>query len=105
MMNTPDKAILDLAIEENFNRTHMGLQGGKLPWKNQQFKDKDQSFDQQGSLFGCKKDKKFKPELQKESRRNIPSRIDPSLFVTAFPRFLRYGHLGFCAKIDPCTKD
>ena len=46
MMSTTDRPILDSAIEENFNGNHMGLEGGKWPWKNQQFKNKDQSFDQ-----------------------------------------------------------
>ena len=35
MMSTLDKAILDSAIEENFNENHMGLQGEKWHWKNQ----------------------------------------------------------------------
>ena len=48
MMSTPNRAILDSTIEENFNGNHMGLEGRKWSWKNQQFKNKDQSFDQQG---------------------------------------------------------
>ena len=43
-MSTPNKAILDSTIEENFNGNHMGLQGKKWPWKNQQFKNKDRSL-------------------------------------------------------------
>ena len=34
MMHTPNRAILDLAIEENFNGNHMGLQGRRWSWKN-----------------------------------------------------------------------
>ena len=35
MMSIPNRAILDSIIKENFNGNHMGLQGGKWPWKNQ----------------------------------------------------------------------
>ena len=92
MMSTPNRAILDSTTKENFNGNHMGLQGRKWSWKNQQFENKDQSFDQQGS-----KDKKFKSKLQEESQGNIPTRIDPSkvkidccLSVTVSLRFSRF---------------
>ena len=44
MMSTPNKAILDSTIEENFNGSHMGLQGRKWPWKNKKFKNKGRSL-------------------------------------------------------------
>lgn len=96
MMSTPNRAILSSAIKENFNGNHMGLQGGKWPWKNQQFKNKDRSLGVERTKLS---------EQQEESRGNIPSRIDPSkvridpcLSVTASPRFSGYRHLGFHAK-------
>ena len=43
-MSTLNRAILDSAIKENFNENHMGLQGGKSPWKDQQFMNNDRSL-------------------------------------------------------------
>ena len=63
MMSTSNRTIMDLVIEENFNENHTRLQGRKWPLEDQQFKNKDQSFDHQGSIIGCRQDKNFKPEL------------------------------------------
>ena len=54
MMNTPNKAIMNSTIEENFNGNHIRLQDEKQPLENQQFKIEDRSFDHQGSIFGCR---------------------------------------------------
>ena len=51
MMSTPNRAIMNLAIKENFDGNHIGLQGRKWPWKDQQFKTKDQSLGLKGEGY------------------------------------------------------
>ena len=47
MMNTPNRAITDSTIKEDFNGIHIGLQGEKQPFGRLRIQE-------QGSILGCR---------------------------------------------------
>ena len=43
-MNTPNKAIMDLAVEKDFNENHTRLQDEKQPWEKSTIQDQESIF-------------------------------------------------------------
>ena len=112
-MNKPNMTIMDSAIKEDFNGNHTRPQG------KERLAEKS-IIQEQWSIFWSSRIDLWVQIRQKSWTRaakrileNIPSMIDHFLSVTAFLRFSRYGHLGFCAKdrslakpmIDSCETD